>query len=408
MNVPLSRSIRLLAALLPALALSGCWSKLELPERGFVQAIAIDLSDTGRIDLVTHLYKPAGANTLDQAASKSSFVNIRTQGASVFDAVRDITIHLGRKAQWSHMRAIVVGEAAAQKAGMRTLLDYFTRDHEPRGTITVLIAKGLARDLLDIKPLIENTMGQQLREVERTAFEYTGKTVTSRLLDLNIQLKSETGIGMLPYVSISEEKPKTTTVAGLALIKGDRLELPVLSPSETEGLLLLNNKYRNGIIDTPCSARQEAADDRLVKEAFEIRHAFSKMDMDIQGEEIKVSYKIKLEGSVGELHCQRVSNMEEESDFERRAAKYTRDSLAKTVAQLQKRKIDALGIGTAISRKNPALWNRLKENWDHRFADIPIQIEVQVNVISTGMNAFAPMPGLTAGSRLSQAGTADG
>ena len=43
-----------------------------------------------------------------------------------------------------------------------------------------------------------------------------------------------------------------------------------------------------------------------------------------------------------------------------------------TLALLQKQKMDVLGIGTRIYRKDPDLWYRLKPDWEERFSQYSV------------------------------------
>uniref|UniRef100_UPI0035DEC18B Ger(x)C family spore germination C-terminal domain-containing protein n=1 Tax=Cohnella xylanilytica TaxID=557555 RepID=UPI0035DEC18B len=57
---------------------------------------------------------------------------------------------------------------------------------------------------------------------------------------------------------------------------------------------------------------------------------------------------------------------------------------------MKREKLDALGIGTQIYRRNPKLWRRLEPDWDDRFARIRFQVRVEVRMLSTGLNVGTP------------------
>ncbi len=129
--------------------LPGCWSKKELTELGFVMGIAFDQGKDGKIEMLTQVYRPTSVQSTASALTRVSSINIKTSDDSVMEAVRDITIHLGRKAQFSHMRIIVVGEKLARSVNIGKLLDLFYRDHEPRSSVSLAIAKGKASKMLE-------------------------------------------------------------------------------------------------------------------------------------------------------------------------------------------------------------------------------------------------------------------
>jgi spore germination protein KC len=61
--------------------LSGCWSKLELTERAFVLALAIDKGDKGKLQMTFQIYKPVsqfGAPSI--RGEESAFFNVTLEG----------------------------------------------------------------------------------------------------------------------------------------------------------------------------------------------------------------------------------------------------------------------------------------------------------------------------------------
>ncbi|MFC5652521.1 hypothetical protein ACFPYJ_26060 [Paenibacillus solisilvae] len=68
-----------------------------------------------------------------------------------------------------------------------------------------MAAKGKAGKYLNVSPFIESTIGEQLRTMEYSATRYSAKTVKTNLLDLTIQLKSQVGIALLPYIQLYKQ-----------------------------------------------------------------------------------------------------------------------------------------------------------------------------------------------------------
>ncbi|WP_281887362.1 Ger(x)C family spore germination protein [Paenibacillus sp. YYML68] len=376
--------IRIWAVVLLVCMLPGCWSKFELTERGFAQALAIDVNEKGIVELVTHFYNPSGGGQTNEGRPGGSSINIRTTGQSVFEAVRDIPIHLGRKAQWSHLRVVMIGEEAAKRIHVGNLLDFLLRDHEPRSTISILVTQGLARDSLEVKPIIENTMGQQLKEINETAYRYTGKTLESTLLEVLIQLKSASQTAKVPYMYISAQKPSTTVLAGVALLKDGLLVEPIMKPSETELLLLLTNKYRSGIVHLPCSSAGKP------EESFEIRQSTSRMKPSFGGDRLEVKLQVKIRGSLGELHCSSALTSEEEMQISQKVNKTLQRNANRLLTRLQQQQIDAIELGNFIAAHDPNQWKKLKDEWGQHFAKAVFDIEVETEVTGTGMLKGAP------------------
>ncbi|UVI32629.1 Ger(x)C family spore germination protein [Paenibacillus spongiae] len=368
------------------LLLSGCWDKMELDEYAFVQAVAIDETEEGKIDLTIHTYKPSGGGgggTPGGAQGMKNYINIHVTNESVFEAIRDFTLHMGRKAQWSHMRVLLIGEELAKKRNIGEILDFFSRDHEPRATIDILIGKDKAGNYLEVDPYIEKTEAQELREITRLAHRYSAKAVETNLMDLSLQMKSETGIARLPYITRDKRNnPNSVPVAGTALIKKGRMA-GLLKKEDTESLIVLTGKYDNGVIETDCP-------DPKKYETLEADSLKTKITPKIKGDSVDVHVSVKIDGIVGELVCHSLKDKAGYKRYVDHVEQSVERKLRKTIKLLQKKKLDAIGIGDLVYTKNPELWKRWKPDWEERFARIPFKVDVKVNVTSTGMDIGKP------------------
>ncbi|UKS28250.1 Ger(x)C family spore germination protein [Paenibacillus sp. HWE-109] len=372
--------------LLSILLLTGCWDKAELTEYGFVQAIALDWTTKDKVELTTHFYRPSGGMESSGSPPGAKGITIKTQADTVFEAVRDISIHFGRKPKWDHMRTIIIGEKLAQKLEIQEILDFFIRDHETRETTFVMIAEGKASKFLYIKPLIESTIGQQLRAMEDSTFKYSAKTSRLPLLDLAIQFKSETNILTVPYISKSKSS-ETISLSGIALLKDGIMTKTVITPAHTESLLMVLNKYQNGILEFPC---KEESNYKMNKESFEVSSLDTKVTPKFNGNEMTVEVRTKIKGTIGELHCSSLKTKEDGQQFQVRVSKQVESNIRKMIKYIQNEKMDAIGIGNQIYRRNSKLWKDWKPSWDEHFSEIHFDVHVEVNVLNSGMEIGTP------------------
>ena len=58
--------------------------------------------------------------------------------------------------------------------------------------------------------------------------------------------------------------------------------------------------------------------------------------------------------------------------------------MLETVHYLQKRKSDIIGIGNNIARSHPKEWKKMKATWDKQYAEIPFDIHVKLQLVTTG------------------------
>ncbi|WP_199614764.1 Ger(x)C family spore germination protein [Paenibacillus alkalitolerans] len=371
--------------------LTGCWNRMELDNFAFVQATAIDLADDDEsIALTIQYYKPVSGTSQGGGPPSQSFINVKTEDDTVFEAVRDMTIHFGRKAQFSHMRVLIIGERLARKRHVGEVLDLFSRDHEPRATVFIMIGKGKAAQYLEkTEPFIESTIGQQIRESERMAYLFSGKSVKTTFLDLMLQLKGQTGVATIPYVYFDpKNKPKTSPVTALGVMKEGKL-VTTVSAKKIESLLMVLNQYKSGVIEVVCPGQKNKKIKKM--DAAEVAEVNTQMAVKIKGESVAVHVTTKIDGYVGELACTTIKTPEDMEKFNERVKKTVERDLKNTVAFFQKKKLDVFGIGNNVYRQNPALWKRLKRDWDERFAEIPFTYKIEVNIFNTGANLGVPV-----------------
>lgn len=383
------RRIRMSLSLSALFVLTGCWDRAELPEKGFVMGIALDQAKGGKISLTTQVFKPTqGVGSIGGKSPTVSFANITTIDSTLPRAIRDIPINLGRKTQWSHTRLIIIGEKLAREREIFSMLEFFYRDHEPRLTVSIMIAEGRADKYLNMKPYIENTISQQLFQSEKASASNSAKTLDTNLLKMGKQMKSEVGIAMVPYLYLSKDATTVTNVAGVALLKAGKLT-GKMDPGKVESLQMLLNTYKSGMIDIPC---QNPSKPNQKVEAVEILSLKSKWQpTSLEEHPLKVRAKLNIQVAVMELSCSKLETVDDEQKFAKKVAGMIKQRVTETTNWLKKNKFDAIGLGNKVYKKNPQLWKQWKQNWDDRFAESEFDIEVDVKVINSGTTIGKPI-----------------
>lgn len=367
-----------------SLLLTGCWDHDELPAFGFVQAVAIDLSEEeeGKIALTTQFIKPSPKIGSAGGGDGEAYVNIETTGDSIFEAIRDITTHLGRKAQWSHTRIILISDEIVQSRNIGEILEFFYRDHEPRLLITLGMTTGKAKDYLDQKPFIENTISQQLKEIEEASHKFTSKTMEVNLLTFGRELKSQTETAKIPFYHL--EDSGEAVIGGLAFINKGKLAGQI-SPLQTEALLTILGEYQFGIIEVPCDNG-----DIIIKESIEVSNVETDMKVKVVDGSVSANVKVEMEGDVGELKCTVLDKSENVRKYNEKVAKVVKTNIEETLQYLQKEQVDVIGLGNAIYRKHPKEWKELQKNWPKTFSEVPITVDVKIDINNTGSDIGKP------------------
>jgi spore germination protein KC len=360
------------------LLLTGCWDRAELTKKGFVMGLALDEGEGGKYRLTVQIFKPAQA--VGGGGTEKSYVNIASEDYSIAKAIRDMPTHLGRKLQWSHLRVILVSDKLVKDTRLGEILEFFYRDHEPRVTASIMIARGRAADFLQMKPLIESTISQQLLDGQHSSATSNGETVDVNLLKLGLQIKSEVGNSLIPYVVIDRQDHQTVmTIQGAAMMKKGKM-IGLLDSGKVEGLQIMLNKFASGMIQIPCGGKLN----KKSVEAVEVLAMRSSARTVTGTRSLKVRYKIEIETALSELSCTKMETMEDQKKFTDRVEQTMRQKLAATSDFLKKNKFDALGLGNKIYQKNPSLWKKWKNDWDQLFAQTEFDYDVEVKTNNSG------------------------
>ncbi|MFD2329133.1 Ger(x)C family spore germination protein [Cohnella sp. GCM10020058] len=369
--------------------LAGCGDRAELPQKGFVMGLALDEAPEGGIGLTVQIFKPS-QSIVGRGKPSKSYINIQTDDESVIEAVRDITIHLGRKAQWSHMRIILVSESLARKHSVMRLLDFLYRDHEPRLTTHMLIAKGEASHYMDTSPYIENSVSQQYFLSEQSSHQMTGKSVSTDLLQFALQSRSPSAVAMIPYLyereSLNESAP---TVAGAAVLVDGQMK-EIIPPKLLEGVQLLDNGYRSGIVEVPCPA--DPTDETMLREdSIEVLSTKTAMNVRPAGDHLHLTFRVKAVTAISELVCGETLKPKQEHELRLRIQKTMEQTMGESMDWLLQKQIDVVGAGNRLFEHHIELWRQWKKNWPQQFARSTYEVHADVTILTSGTNVGKPV-----------------
>ncbi|MDM5317828.1 Ger(x)C family spore germination protein [Fictibacillus sp. b24] len=357
------------------LFLSGCWDHAELTEYVFVQSLAIDQNKDGTIKITTQFYKPA-PKISSAGSGGESYFNIETEAKSVFDAIRDVTIHVGRKANWGHVRFIVISEDVAKKLNLGSALDFFYRDHEPRLLTGIAVTEGVAADYLKEKPHVENTVSEQLNEATKTGSKFSAKTYPANLFTIGKQLHSEVDTTYAPFLKKQKAKENSIFVDGLAIFQKGKLKT-ILSNKDTKSLMLATNEFQFGIIEVSCKGNK-------LRETFEVTESHTKTSVSIKKEAIHYYIKPKLQASMGELECTTIKKGSQVEELNEKIEKQINANLTALLKHSQKKNLDIIGLGNYIYRSNPQEWAKIKKEKIPYYKNAVFHVDATMNVTNTG------------------------
>ncbi|MBW7453961.1 Ger(x)C family spore germination protein [Paenibacillus sepulcri] len=375
----------LVIPMLLLLILTGCWSKNELNEWGFVNAVAIDKDAGGNFILTTQLYKP-GTGDMSSDVQEAGSLTITSKAKSLDEAAQDISIHLGKRAQWSHMSIILISDQNIKEKSVKEIVEYFLRDPESRETSLVALTKGKAQDyLVKAKPFMNNTLGQQFRSMALLTEKKTGKTHTATLLQFAIQLKNESGISLLPVLYKQEDKLEQESISGLAIFKDGYLVSEQFNPGEVQNIFILRNQYHTGVKEINCGSSPSV-------ESIQIQKTKTTIEVVPNHQTVKLKIRVQLVGALGKFFCSPIDSELQEKQAVERVHRHIEEALTATVKDMQRKKLDLLNIGDQVYRKDPVKWRGWKGTWDQRFQTAEVDLKVNIEFSNALGQKLLPKP----------------
>ena len=375
--------VLIIICILLALSLSGCWNRRELNTFSILMGMGIDKAEeAGKVQLTAQIIK-AGELKSEGGSDEEAYLTVQSIGDTVFDALRKFTKETNRKIYLPHSQVLIFGEGIAAE-GVQKYVDFYVRDHEPRLREKVLVAKGKAEEVLDVKSQLEKIPAVGISSLLR-AQGATSQATEVTIKEFINRLMSKTTAPVAPLIEISGEgEEQTLRISGMAIFKLDKF-VGKLTGSEARGLLWVIDKIKSGIIVVDCPNEEG-------KMSLEIIRASSKIIPEIQEDKVHIQVKIKEEGHIGDQECPGELTSDDIISIEEMKASVIRSEVLSAVEIAQDLNTDVFGFGDAVHRKYPKEWKELEKQWDEVFPEIEVEIIVEAKVRRSGilMKSISP------------------
>lgn len=392
--------------------MTGCWNSKELNTLGIVTAIGVDWKDK-EILVTAEVINPRSVKGMSEAKPEELVKYVQGRGDTIFEAFRNIASKLDRRIFLSQNKVFIFGEEFA-KRGLTDYMDLFQRDEEFRETSYILIAKGKqATDVMGVYGGIEEVPGVYMEDIIKN------KRNNAKLISINISeyLKYYYDSGRQPILGVvyKEEKdpiskPDTSKgkkeyeliIEGSSVFSREKL-VGYLTAEETRALNFVGNRIEGGIIEfptpitkvdsysTPTPQTEGLSSDvrPMVKggSVFQITKSKTKNNIDIVNGKLILNTKVKMKGIIGEVIGDiDISKEEAIKLMEEHCSRQVQKEIENTIKKVQKEyKIDIFGFGSLMHRKYPEKWHGIKNDWDNIFSETDIKVEVETNIIRTGL-----------------------
>lgn len=388
-----------LLALMAALLLSGCWDRIEVNDLAIVHGLALDKGENGELEVTASIAVPAqitppgapgGASQGPPATNKSA------TGRTFYEAHERLQKMLSRQLFWAHNAVILVGEDLARE-GVSNVLDFFTRDSQPRLSAVFAVTEGRAKDVLATTLPIELNVPSGIQEIERlrvvpfitlrsflTMLLNEGREPYAGLVHVTSTGAPEPGSIGAPQSQpggSAQQGPLQPSIQGVAVFKGGRL-VSTLSPEEMQGLLWINGEYNIVSVDVPIGRKDKWVSLSVIRQS---RKLIPRV------EDGRIVMRLEVHAQTTLIDNQAGVDADEPTVIgllEMALERTIEQSIRLTLQKVQNHaRSDIFGFGAAVRRAMPGVWSQVKGSWDEIFPDIPVEVHVDARILRTGLSS---------------------
>nr|WP_173275814.1 Ger(x)C family spore germination protein [Paenibacillus sp. NEAU-GSW1] len=378
--------------------LSGCWSSKEIESQSLYIGMALDKEwsdkteeamnrkggDYQKKDVITSTIQivsmesatSPGANSLG-SGRKKPYRNIVISGDSVIEIIREAALKLDKPIIGHHLKVIVIGSKLAESVGVDQLVDFYLRDNDIRMSTMVFVSKGKASDVIksDASGDIPST---HLAGIADNQFRTIKILPAQTLVTLNGHLQAGENF-LLQNVIAAKGEMK---VSGAGVFDGTTRTLKgFLNEDEVGSLIWLNGLGKGGVL--------KVYDPRSGKAmTYEINSMRSKIKSSLSSDK-RVVFEVRIQSRGHWIEDWKDAAHPQGGLDRQEAEKLFSEAVKEGVEQLLDKlqntlKIDGAGLGERLRVQHPAVWGRLKSDWNSEFSQATIRVEVETKIEDYG------------------------
>jgi spore germination protein KC len=358
---------------------NGCWNYREVNRIAIVGGLAIDKDETSNeYKLTIELMKSVPGET---GGGKVESDIYETKGKTIFEAVRNFILKLGRKTYWAHAKVVIIDSNIAEK-DIVPVLDWLYRDAEVRIDIDVLISKRYtAGELLRTETGLDDTTSFHIFSIlqsQKSIYKYPQAELWEVVEAISRKEKSI----LMPIVELAEGERKPAEVRGSAIFKADKV-IGYLNEEDTRNVLWINGELKQGLFVV------KNIDNTNNDITFEVFTNKVKPKVEIYGDNVEIEVKIKTVVNIAELSgALNFRDKNTKKRLEKAGAEALRKSLTSTVKKLQKNYgKDVFKFGTTAEIQQQKAWKELKPKWEEVFSSAKVNVEVDMHIKGSAVSS---------------------
>ncbi|NBI06235.1 Ger(x)C family spore germination protein [Senegalia massiliensis] len=359
---------------------TACWDKHEMENRAYITAIGMDKIE-GDSDGFKVTYEYPNLRAVGKNGQGEPKFIISKSGKVLSKIDREIGTIVEKDVFFNHLRVIIIGEDLAKdKVKFSQMIEIFNRTPITGRKVIIFIAKGRAEDILNSNTVGNSLLGRYLSDLsERKTIG--GKYRVTTISDLSKDLyRSNIGlVGKIKY------EKNNMVVEGSSIIK-DRKLVEFLDQKDTRTILILTEEIYNDEVTIMKDSGKYIVN-------YIVGEYKVEKDVKVENGNINFIYDIKTEGYIDEYLDPKTIKTDSDllegkiiKNIEKQLDEKIKKSIINTIDKLQNEVgVDVLKVEDHLRKKEPELWDRVKDNWENEFKEIDFTVNVNTEVRRIGL-----------------------
>ena len=379
-------------ALLPLLLFTGCIQGVQTSELALVEAVGIDRTSDGQLQLTLQIFAPRGSGSATAIdSSKNNSAILTATGNTLSEAVETANRMQGKTMFLGHNRVIVLGQSLVTES-IQPILSFFDRSENTRQNARVLVSAVSAQEIVSTG-LQQGILSAESLEAMIRQGEESDSAIECNYFALSMKLDDTEGSALIPVIRpLSQEETESAEqensssgeegvsmavlsqfqLEGTALIQ-DYTLTTVLSQEITQGLCFLLEESDSPVLvlqheDTTLSAR--------------LHQASSSWSVS----ETQAHLSIQAKASIDELL--QPGQRESENDFsqmEQQASDEIASLCQKAYQAVAQYQANVLELIDKLKWSDGETWETASTQPEEFLASLPFTVDVTVTFDRTGL-----------------------
>lgn len=356
--------------------LSGCSNYVEIEKLIIVAGAAIDFDpSSGDYTVTTEILnlQNSGGNDSDYET-----IYMQSSGASLVEAINDMTHMAGRQLYWGHADVFILSRSVLQHS-IEPILDWFASDVNTRLSSMVIVAgTEKASEIYQMQTLGQKSVSISLEQILEN-YQNRGHTVVN-VNELINRYGIQGAATCIPIVSgQTNQEQELLSISSYAVLKQDVLS-GIYEGSDVPYLMLMMKNPFQSVLSVPIANENLTVQVKVVSHSISLRTDCSRNAVSAQ---IEMKLNLSLVGHIGD------DTMIRNADGTERIIQAAEQEVRDACCALLDRDIhqfgtDILCIGQHIKRHDPKIWHHIAADWDWFYANMPYEMHVHAVIDQSG------------------------